>query len=112
MAEVALASNCGAIVNVSPELQGFPASHLHAALFGEDQARYIFTVSGDAENTLAQFSEARQDVPILMLGSITDSSEGLTFAVDARKEKAFSVNLDALRSANEDWLPGYMNTVD
>jgi phosphoribosylformylglycinamidine synthase subunit PurL len=112
VAEVALASNCGAVVNVSPELQGFPASHLHAALFGEDQARYIFTVSGDAENVLTQFAEARPDVPMLMLGSITDASEGLTFAVDVRKDQTFSVGLDALRSAYEDWLPGYMNTVD
>jgi len=112
IADVALASRCGATVNVSPDLHGFAQTHMHAALFGEDQARYIFTVSHSAESKLVQFSEARPDVPMLILGSISDASEGLTFAMDDRADQTFSVSLDALRSAHEDWLPGYMNTVD
>ena len=49
---------------------------------------------------------------MLILGSISDASEGLTFAMDVGADQTFSVSLDALRSAHEDWLPGYMNAVN
>jgi phosphoribosylformylglycinamidine synthase II len=88
-AEMALASNVG----VALALQGPP----HAALFAEDQARYLLAAA-DPEPILAAARQA--GVPAAVVGRAGGdalAAEGL-----------FSLPLARLRAANEDWMPAYM----
>src|SRR5690606_18763850 len=55
IAEMCLAGKIGASVEIGPE-------HIHAALFGEDQARYIVTVAPDR---LAELLSAAQAANVL-----------------------------------------------
>jgi len=100
VAEMALAGTIGATIQVPEGANGttYPA---HAWLFGEDQARYIVTTN-DAGALLAAAEKA--GVPVMQIG-IT-GGEGVSL-IGGSEETA----LQTLRSANEDWLPGYMGGV-
>ena len=90
---MALASGIGCAIEAAPE--GIPA---HAWLFGEDQARYVVTVTDGAEALLADAEKA--GVPARIVGRTTGDS--LTLAGER------AISLVAMRDAHEGWLPGYM----
>ncbi len=94
LVEMALAGNVGARITL--EGLGLPA---HAALFGEDQARYLVALPEKAaEAFLARAADAH--VPAIRLG--TTGSDRLV--VDG----VLDLPLAVLRTAHEDWLPRYM----
>ena len=88
--EMALASGLGASLTALN----------HAQLFGEDQARYLVTASGDKAEAIC--SELRAaGVPAERAGSVTPAAT-LTIADGP------SISLDELRSAHEGWFPAFM----
>ncbi len=96
-AEMALAGNIGATMQVPEDAQGdtMPA---HAWLFGEDQGRYLLTTT-DAAGVLG----LAEVVGIQAIGIGITGGKGLSL-IGGDGETA----LDVLRQANEGWLPGYM----
>ena len=90
-ADLALASSCGLTLD-NPV--GLPA---HAALFGEDQGRYLVATSRP-ERVLA--AAAKAGVPAGLIGT----AGGESLAV----EGLFSLSLTALGEAHEAWMPAYM----
>lgn len=93
LAEMAMASGIGAAIET------LPAGPAHAALFGEDQARYIVTVpAAQAEALLAEAKAA--GVPAQAIGR----TGGAALALPG--EAALAVA--DLRKTHEDWLPTYM----
>ena len=97
VAEMALASGIGALIEPSAEARDEKEVPLHAWLFGEDQGRYI-VVTPDAEAVLAAACEA--NVPAYRIG--TTGGEALTL------EGAETISLKELRDVHEGWLPAYM----
>src|SRR5271155_1205154 len=92
LAEMAMAGMRG--LTLSPFPSELP---LHAYLFGEDQALYLI----EAEDPQAVLQAARAaGVPTRVIGVVDGASLTLPGA------GAISVN--ALKAANEAWLPGYM----
>lgn len=93
---MAMAGGVGAVMLPA----GVPA---HAALFGEDQARYVLAVpAGDLE---AVASAAKADgVPLLRIG--TTGGDALTLPGEE------AISIATLRNAHESWLPGYMQGPD
>ncbi len=91
LAEMAMASRIGAVLEVPPRA---PA---HAFWFGEDQARYVVTAK-DAE-VVAQRAKAT-GVPLLRLGA----TGGRVLAVAGERP----LPIGDLLSRFEDWLPAYM----
>ncbi|HWE99762.1 MAG TPA: AIR synthase-related protein, partial [Caulobacteraceae bacterium] len=90
-AEMALASNVGVV------LEPTSASHAHAFLFGEDQARYLIATR-NSESVVAAALDARVNLaPVGRAGGRSFESGGL-----------FSIPLSQLRGANEEWLPRWM----
>jgi phosphoribosylformylglycinamidine synthase len=104
IAEMALAGKAGggigATIQVPDGGQGGQGNDppAHAWLFGEDQGRYIVTTD-DAESLLEAAEKA--GVPAIQIG-IT-GGEGLSLLGGAGETA-----LDALRDANEGWLPEFM----
>ena len=95
LAEMAMASGIGARIRTLPNK--VPA---HAALFGEDQARYLVCVpEGEAEGLLARAREA--GIPALRIGST--GGDALTV------EGHLSISVEALRTAHESWFPRFMD---
>ncbi len=92
LAEMAMAGNTGATIDVLPE--GIPA---HAALFGEDQARYVIATK-DAEGVLADAKAA--GVPAQRIGKTGGSALTLPGGQ--------SISIAELREAHEGWFPAYM----
>jgi phosphoribosylformylglycinamidine synthase len=90
-ADVALASKIGITLNASSHL------HAHPYLFGEDQARYLIATP-DPEAVLAAAKEAG------VHANLAGVAGGNAFA----SADLFSISLDALRTAHEAWLPGFM----
>ncbi len=90
IAEMAMASGMGATMTVS-------SGPLHAALFGEDQGRYVVTTL-DAAGVLA--SAVTAGVAAFVLGQT--GGEGLSI------NDLEGPTVVALSSAHEGWLPGYM----
>ncbi|MEC7029646.1 MAG: AIR synthase-related protein, partial [Pseudomonadota bacterium] len=91
LAEMAMASGIGAEINATPE-------HEAGYWFGEDQARYVITTR-DAD-------------AILKLASSTDIKAeviGKTAANDLKLTGGRSISVKDLKTANEAWLPDYMN---
>ncbi len=92
-AELALASHLGLSITLPSNLP------VHAAAYGEDQARYIIAVS--AANAATITAEANtKNIPCQQLGTaggqeITVTGEG-------------SISLLELRSLNESWMPNFM----
>ena len=90
-ADVALASNTGLTLKLDGSLAP------HAALFGEDQTRYLIAVD-DAPSVLLAAQKA--GVPAVVVGQA--GGEALA------AEGLFSLPLATLRSAHEGWMPGFM----
>jgi phosphoribosylformylglycinamidine synthase len=90
-ADVALASKIGITLNASSHL------HAHPYLFGEDQARYLIATP-DPDAVLAAAKEAG------VHANLAGVAGGNAFA----SADLFSISLDALRTAHEAWLPGFM----
>jgi phosphoribosylformylglycinamidine synthase len=94
LAEMAMAGDVGAEIDALPA--GVPA---HAALFGEDQARYVLAApAAEADAILAMARTA--GVPALKIG-VTRGG-----ALTLPDEKPISIA--DLRAAHESWLPDYM----
>ncbi|AXS41177.1 phosphoribosylformylglycinamidine synthase subunit PurL [Breoghania sp. L-A4] len=92
LAEMAMSSGKGARVEVSQ-----PA---HAALFGEDQARYIMTCTADKVTTIE--NQARKSgVPLTKLGMVAGG--------DLTVGAVISISIANLRQAHDNWFPAYMN---
>jgi phosphoribosylformylglycinamidine synthase subunit PurL len=95
LAEMVLAGDIGCMVQALDA--ALPA---HAALFGEDQARYVITASeGEAAKIMAEAAKA--GVSVAFVGVTTGRT--LTLPGEA------PISLGELRSAHEDWLPTYMS---
>ena len=91
-ADIALASKVGVTLNATS------AAHAHPYLLGEDQARYLIATP-DPDAVLEAAKEAG------VHANLAGVAGGNVFA----SKDLFSVPLDALRTAHEAWLPGYMN---
>jgi len=96
LAEMALAGDIGAKIDERGENNPL----LHAWLFGEDQARYLVTVTDGR----AFCDAARQ-------AGVAAEAIGLTGGDSLVLPGARSLALDDLRRAHEDWLPAYMQTI-
>ncbi|MCB4768179.1 phosphoribosylformylglycinamidine synthase subunit PurL [Ancylobacter sp. Lp-2] len=94
LAEMAMASGIGASLLAEPA-----EVNPHAFWFGEDQARYIVTVSGGEKATVFKRAESA-GVPIAKLGST--GGDKLTIPGER------PIVIDALRERSESWLPIYM----
>ena len=93
-AEMAMAGNIG--VDIKLDGSDLPA---HAALFGEDQGRYLLTVPpGGASQIL--ISARKAGVPARLAGTVGGKS--LTV------EERLPISIRKLKSAHEDWMPGFM----
>ena len=91
IAEMALAGKSGAdlaLKNPTPAL-----------LFGEDQARYLVTTA-KPQTVLAAAKKAK--IPALLLGTVS-AAPALTL------NGKTLISVEALRTAHEAWLPGYMS---
>jgi phosphoribosylformylglycinamidine synthase II len=95
-AEMALAGNCGATIQL-PEGSAIDAV---AWLFGEDQARYLLAVE---PGTLAELRRhaATDGVPLASIGRT--GGDALTVPGMA------AISLQELRNTHENWLPRYMS---
>ena len=97
-AEMALASDVGLHIT-APE--GSPA---HAALFGEDQARYLIALSADRLDALDEAASAG-GVPYAVSGQ----AGGCELALAATNgAELVAIDLADLRAAHEGWLPAFM----
>jgi phosphoribosylformylglycinamidine synthase len=94
LAEMAMAGKIGACIDVLPE--GVPP---HAALFGEDQGRYLLTLGTDAAEAVVAEAQAA-GIPAVIIGT-TGGGELTLPGSD-------SLSIDDLRNAHEGWLPAYM----
>ncbi len=94
LAEMAIASGIGADLDVAPA--GVPA---HAFWFGEDQARYLLTVSRDQAEAIEADARAA-GVPLTRLGT----TGGDTLRLNGGE----TISVEELARAHEGWLPGYM----
>ncbi|MGL1922215.1 MAG: phosphoribosylformylglycinamidine synthase subunit PurL [Hyphomicrobiales bacterium] len=95
VAEMAMASGLGADIKMSdvsiPE---------HAALFGEDQGRYILTVPpGGVATILKQANE--QGITMRLLGTVI----GSRLTIDETRP----ISVSKLKKTHEEWLPNFMN---
>jgi phosphoribosylformylglycinamidine synthase len=93
LVEMALAGNIGA------KLTQLPQGPTHAALFGEDQARYLIAIAPETVETVLGAARA-ENIPIIELG-VTDGAE-----ISWPGEKPIS--LTELKEAFEKPLPAYM----
>jgi phosphoribosylformylglycinamidine synthase II len=95
LAEMAMASGIGAVLDAAPE--DTPA---HAFWFGEDQARYLVTVPADRVEAVMKRVQA-SNVPVHRIGS----TGGATIAIPGER----AIALQALDERFEGWLPAYMS---
>jgi len=94
LAEMALSGRRGVDLSSAGSLS-------HAALFAEDQARYVITCRpGDAEGVITE-ANAR-NIEVLRLGVV--AGESLIVAASA------SISLDELRNVHEGWFPAFMRS--
>ncbi len=97
LAEMAMASRIGAVLEAPPEAaEKIPA---HAFWFGEDQARYVVTAKAKDADGLARRAQAAA-VPVLRLGA----TGGAIVAVAQERP----LRLERLIDRFECWLPAYM----
>jgi phosphoribosylformylglycinamidine synthase subunit PurL len=94
LAEMAMASNIGAVIDTLPE------GTAHGVLFGEDQARYVLSVDASQADTIVQQAKA-ENVPAMRLG-VTGGD-----ALMIKGETPIAVS--ALQQAHEGWFPAYMS---
>jgi phosphoribosylformylglycinamidine synthase len=94
IAEMAMASGIGARLNTAPA-----DTSAHAYWFGEDQARYLVTVSADkVDDVLARARAA----------SVLVERIGTTAGSDLAISGETPIAVARLRDAFESWLPNYM----
>ncbi len=94
LAEMALAGNIG----VDIQLAGVLPSH--AELYGEDQGRYLLTVSADkAEEIIALANN--QSVPVRKVGVVGGE--------ELKLNGSEAISLDELSKAHESWMPDFMS---
>ncbi|NBN63580.1 phosphoribosylformylglycinamidine synthase subunit PurL [Pannonibacter tanglangensis] len=92
LAEMAMAGDLGAQVRIEG-----PA---HAALFGEDQGRYVVTVPADAADAAIEDAlDAGIDIRRL----------GTTGGTDLTVEGILTISVAKLRAAHEEWFPAFMS---
>jgi phosphoribosylformylglycinamidine synthase subunit PurL len=91
LAEMAIASGIGASVSLDA-----PA---HAALFGEDQGRYVLTISPDKLDSLLE-DAIDAGVEALHIGH--------TNGTDLIVEGIVTISVAKLKEAHENWFPDYM----
>lgn len=91
LAEMAMAGGIGATV----KLDG-PA---HAALFGEDQGRYVVTVAADRLDALLKDAADQ---------AIAADHIGTTGGKDLTVEGTLTISIAKLKEAHENWFPNYM----
>ena len=92
LAEMCMASDKGMNIDLR--------SHQpHAALFGEDQSRYVLTMSEDYANMFAANAEG-SGVFFQRLGTV----EGNTLKIG----KHISLSVDEMKQTHEAWFPDYM----
>ncbi|WEK57049.1 MAG: phosphoribosylformylglycinamidine synthase subunit PurL [Candidatus Brevundimonas phytovorans] len=94
-ADLALASDVGIELNASS------ATHAHAFLFGEDQARYLVAVS-DAEALLAKAKDAG------LHASVVGVAKGADFASSGPKGELYRIPVAHLREFHEGWMPNWI----
>ncbi|QIB35508.1 phosphoribosylformylglycinamidine synthase subunit PurL [Ancylobacter pratisalsi] len=94
VAEMAMASGIG-VTLASPPADTNPFAYW----FGEDQARYVLTVTGGAKSIVVKRAEAA-GIALAKLGT----TGGDKIAVPGER----AIVLEALRERNEAWLPIYM----
>ncbi len=92
--EMALASGVGMRLT---EDSGLP---IHAALFGEDQARYLLAVPPEAAAQIAHDAGA---------AGVVLAKIGQAGGPDVVVEGVLSLPVERLREAHEGWLPAYMS---
>ena len=95
LAEMAIAGGKGMRLDIDSEIG--PA---HAQLFGEDQARYVVTVSPELANFVCINAEGA-GVPFRRLGTV--GGDRLTIG------DLLSISVEELRTAHESWFPDYMD---
>lgn len=76
------------------------SDHLHAALFGEDQARYVVIVSSEKADKFEN-SLIKSEINFVELGLIKGDKLNINDAV--------SIHIADLRKTHESWFPDYMN---
>ena len=95
LADMALASGTGCKIELPRNVKP------HAALFAEDQARYVLTCRPmDAHGLIGAAEDS--GISASRIGTVTGS--GLIVMGEA------SISLNRLRKAHEDWFPDYMST--
>ena len=97
-AEMAMASKVGAMLTLSGDLPD------HAALLGEDQARYLIALDSVNLDHLDSAAEAA-GVPYEVIGQ----AGGCELAVQGRGGLLFALDLDDLSAAHEGWMPRFMD---
>jgi phosphoribosylformylglycinamidine synthase len=97
-AEMTMASKVGAMLTLSGDLPD------HAALLGEDQARYLIAVDRINLDHLDSATEAA-GVPYEVIGQ----AGGCELAVQGRGGLLFALDLDDLSAAHEGWMPSFMD---
>ncbi len=97
-AEMTMASKVGAMLSLSGDLPD------HAALLGEDQARYLIAVDRVNLDHLDSAAEAA-GVPYEVIGQ----AGGCELAVQGRGGLLFALDLDDLSAAHEGWMPRFMD---
>jgi phosphoribosylformylglycinamidine synthase len=99
-AEMALASGVGIfITELAPGLEA------HAALFGEDQARYLLALPFTDLDVLDEAAEAA-GAPYQVIGRAGGCE--ISLGDCAGLLEPFAVDLEELRAVHEAWLPAYM----
>jgi phosphoribosylformylglycinamidine synthase subunit PurL len=93
LAEMAIAGGMGAEIGAPEDIP------LHAFLFGEDQARYLLAVDGEAAMDILYEAKAL-GVPAAMLGVTGGDSLHLPGGE--------AISVADLKAAHEGWLPNYM----
>jgi len=92
LAEMCMASNKGMNIDMT-------SSQPHAALFGEDQSRYVLTMSEDYANMFAANAEG-SGVFFARLGTV--EGDALTIG------KHVSLSVQEMKQTHEAWFPDYM----
>ncbi len=75
------------------------AGPMHGQLFGEDQGRYVATVSSELANFACMNAEAA-GVPFRRIGTV--GGRGLTIT------DVLSISVEELRNSHESWFPDFM----
>jgi len=93
IAEMCIACSLGADITINTD-------NLHAALFGEDQSRYIVSVKNENPGIFPANAESA-GISIQRLGTF----QGDTLAIN----DTITLSVTTMRAANENWLPDYMS---